>query len=148
MERIRIEISRDPGAEHLPLPKYMTEGASGMDVCAANREPIRIRPGDVVAVPTGLRLAVPVGYEVQVRMRSGLALKHGLTLVNGVGTIDADYRGEVKVIVGHIGREPVEIAPGTRIAQLVAAPVARAELVEMAALPESARGAGGFGSTG
>jgi dUTP pyrophosphatase len=147
-ESVRIEIQRLPSAEELPLPRYMTELASGLDVCAANATEITLAPGDVVAVPTGFALAVPPGFEVQVRARSGLALKHGVTLVNGVGSIDADYRGEVRVILGNIGRAPVAIARGMRIAQLVVARVARAEVVEVAALGETARGAGGFGSTG
>lgn len=148
MDRVRIEIARAPGAGDLPPPRYMTEGASGMDVCAANDEAIVLEPGDVRAVPTGLFLAVPPGFEVQVRARSGLALRHGVTLVNGVGSIDSDYRGEVRVILGNIGREPVRIERGMRIAQLVVARVARAEVVEVERLAGTARGAGGFGSTG
>jgi dUTP pyrophosphatase len=145
---VRLEITRLPGAEDLPLPRYMTAGASGLDVCAANPETISLAPGDVRAIPTGLALAVPLGYEVQVRARSGLALKHGVTLVNGVGSIDSDYRGELKVILGNIGREPVAITRGMRVAQLVVAPVARAEVIEVRELSVTERGAGGFGSTG
>jgi dUTP pyrophosphatase len=145
---IPLPVTRAPGTDDLPLPEYMTEGASGLDVAAANTEPITLEPGDVRAVPTGISLAVPMGFEVQVRARSGLALKHGITLVNGIGSIDADYRGEVKVILGNISRAPFTITRGMRIAQLVVARVARAEVVEVPKLPETPRGAGGFGSTG
>lgn len=150
MDAVRLEIERLPSAEGLPLPRYMTEGASGLDVAAAlpADEPLALAPGDIAAVPTGLKLAVPRGFEVQVRMRSGLALKHGLTLVNGVGSIDADYRGEVRVIIGNIGRAPFRIERGMRIAQLVIARVMRAEVVEVPALDETARAGGGFGHTG
>jgi len=119
-----------------------------MDVCAAVDEPIALEPGDVKLVPTGLFLAVPEGHEVQVRPRSGLALKHGLVVVNSPGTIDSDYRGEVGVIVGNVGREPFTITRGLRIAQLVVAPVARAEVRLVEELPDSRRGNGGFGSSG
>jgi len=126
----------------------MSEAAAGMDVCAAVDEPIALEPGDVKLVPTGLFLAVPEGHEVQVRPRSGLALKHGLVVVNSPGTIDSDYRGEVGVIVGNVGREPFTITRGLRIAQLVVAPVARAEVRLVEELPDSRRGNGGFGSSG
>jgi dUTP pyrophosphatase len=126
----------------------MSEAAAGMDVCAAVDEPISLEPGDVKLVPTGLFLAVPEGHEVQVRPRSGLALAHGLVVVNSPGTIDSDYRGEVGVIVGNVGREPFRITRGLRIAQLVVAPVARAEVRLVEELPDSRRGDGGFGSSG
>jgi dUTP pyrophosphatase len=126
----------------------MSEAAAGMDVCAAVDEPIALEPGDVKLVPTGLFLAVPEGCEVQVRPRSGLALAHGLVVVNSPGTIDSDYRGEVGVIVGNVGREPFTITRGLRIAQLVVAPVARAEVRLVEELPDSRRGDGGFGSSG
>jgi len=126
----------------------MSEAAAGMDVCAAVEEPLTLEPGDVKLVPTGLYVAVPEGYEIQVRPRSGLALKHGLTVVNAPGTIDADYRGEVGVIVGNVGREAFTITRGMRIAQLVVAPVERAEVRLVEELPESGRGEGGFGSSG
>jgi dUTP pyrophosphatase len=126
----------------------MSEAAAGMDVCAAVDEPIALEPGDVQRVPTGLFLAVPEGYEVQVRPRSGLALAHGLVVVNSPGTIDSDYRGEVGVIVGNVGREPFTITRGLRIAQLVVAPVERAEVRLVEELPDSRRGDGGFGSSG
>jgi dUTP pyrophosphatase len=126
----------------------MSEAAAGMDVCAAVDEPIALEPGDVKLVPTGLFLAVPEGYEVQVRPRSGLALAHGLVVVNSPGTIDSDYRGEVGVIVGNVGRRPFTITRGLRLAQLVVAPVARAEVRLVEELPDSRRGDGGFGSSG
>jgi dUTP pyrophosphatase len=126
----------------------MSEAAAGMDVCAAVDEPIALEPGDVKLVPTGLFLAVPEGCEVQVRPRSGLALAHGLVVVNSPGTIDSDYRGEVGVIVGNVGRRPFTITRGLRIAQLVVAPVARAEVRLVEELPDSLRGDGGFGSSG
>jgi dUTP pyrophosphatase len=126
----------------------MSEAAAGMDVCAAVEAPVVLAPGDVKLIPTGLFVAVPTGYEVQVRPRSGLALKHGLTIVNSPGTIDADYRGEVGIIVGNIGREPFTITRGLRIAQLVVAAVARADVEVVRDLPDSARGDGGFGHSG
>jgi dUTP pyrophosphatase len=126
----------------------MSEAAAGMDVCAAVEAPVVLAPGEVKLIPTGLFVAVPTGFEVQVRPRSGLALKHGLTIVNSPGTIDADYRGEVGIIVGNIGREPFTITRGLRIAQLVAAAVARADVEVVRDLPDSARGDGGFGHSG
>ncbi|MCW3835419.1 dUTP diphosphatase [Sphingomonas canadensis] len=143
---IRIAILRLPHGEGLPLPAYATAGAAGMDVVAA--EDLTIAPGARHAVATGFAMAIPEGFEVQVRPRSGLALKHGVTCLNTPGTIDSDYRGEVKVILANLGADPFVIARGDRIAQLVPAPVQRAELEETASLDETARGAGGFGSTG
>ena len=119
-----------------------------MDVCAAVEEPVTLQPGEIRLIPTGLFLAVPAGYEVQVRPRSGLALRHGLTIPNAPGTIDADYRGEVGVILGNMGAEPVTITRGMRIAQMVLQQVVRAEIVECDDLNETPRGAGGFGHTG
>ena len=145
---ITLLVRRKAGCEDLPLPRYMSEAAAGMDVCAAVEEPIALEPGDVQLVPTGLFLAVPESYEVQVRPRSGLALKHGLVVVNSPGTIDSDYRGEVGVIVGNVGRRPFTITRGLRIAQLVVAPVERAEVRLVEELPDSRRGGGGFGSSG
>jgi dUTP pyrophosphatase len=130
------------------VPRYMTEHAAGLDLCAAIDAPRAIEPGDATAIGTGLALAIPPGFEGQVRPRSGLARDHRVTLVNSPGTIDADYRGEVMVLLINHGRERVTIEPGHRIAQLVIAPVVQAELVEAAELPSSARGAAGFGSTG
>lgn len=143
---IRIAIQRLPHGENLPLPRYATDGAAGMDVVAA--EDLTLAPGARHAVATGFAMAIPAGYEVQVRPRSGLALKHGITCLNTPGTIDSDYRGEVKVILANLGSEDFVIARGDRIAQLVPAPVQRADLDEVASLDETARGAGGFGSTG
>ena len=145
---ITLLIRRKAGCEDLPLPRYMSEAAAGMDVCAAVEAPVVLAPGDVKLIPTGLFVAVPAGYEIQVRPRSGLALKHGLVVVNSPGTIDADYRGEVGVIVGNIGREPFTMTRGLRIAQLVVAAVARAEVEVVDELPDSARGDGGFGHSG
>ena len=143
---IRIELKRLPHGEGLPLPAYATEGAAGMDVVAA--EELTLAPGARAAVATGFAVAIPAGHEVQVRPRSGLALKHGVTCLNTPGTIDSDYRGEVKVILVNLGQEPFAIARGDRIAQLVPAVVLRATLDEVATLDDTSRGAGGFGSTG
>ncbi len=143
---IRIELKRLPHGAGLPLPVYATDGAAGMDVVAA--EALTLAPGARAAVATGFAIAIPAGYEVQVRPRSGLALKHGVTCLNTPGTIDSDYRGEVKVILANLGQEPFEIARGDRIAQLVPAVVLRATLDEVATLDDTTRGAGGFGSTG
>lgn len=137
-----------PHAEGLALPDYATDGAAGMDVVAAIGDAIKLAPGERAAIATGLQLAIPEGFEVQVRPRSGLALRHGLTVANAPGTIDSDYRGEVKVLLVNLGQEPVTISRGERIAQLVFAPVTRARLVPVDTLPETARGSGGFGSTG
>jgi len=141
-----IAIRRLPHGAGLPLPTYATAGAAGMDVVAA--ESLLLAPGARHAVATGFALAIPEGYEVQVRPRSGLALKHGITCLNTPGTIDSDYRGEVKVILANLGDTPFPIAIGDRIAQLVPAIVQRATLVESDTLDETARGDGGFGSTG
>ncbi len=145
---IKLMIRRKAGCDDLPLPQYMSSSAAGMDLCAANEAPITIAPGQIKLVPTGLYVAIPEGYEGQVRPRSGLALKHGITLVNAPGTIDADYRGEVGIIVGNIGSEPYIIERGCRIAQLVIAAVTQAEVHVVETLDETVRGAGGFGHTG
>ena len=150
MTRPIIPITRLPHAEGLPLPAYETAQAAGMDLRAAVPEdaPHVLRPGDRHAVPTGLALALPEGFEGQVRPRSGLAFKSGITCLNSPGTIDADYRGEVAVIVLNAGREAFTVTRGMRIAQMVVAPVTRVAWREVDALAETARGAGGFGSTG
>ena len=148
MADITIQFTRRPGTEDVPLPRYMSEHASGMDVCAAVEQPVTLAPGDVRLIPTGITIAIPPGYEVQVRPRSGLALKHGLTVVNAPGTIDSDYRGEVGVILGNISREPFTVERGMRIAQLVAQRVVRADLVPQEVLSDTARSSGGFGHTG
>lgn len=144
----RVAILRLPHGRDLPLPSYATADAAGMDLLAAVETDLVIGPGNRVLVPTGIALALPAGYEAQVRPRSGLALKHGITVLNAPGTIDADYRGEVGVILVNLGAEPFAVRRGERIAQMVVAPVTRAILDEAVALPTSARGAGGFGSTG
>jgi dUTP pyrophosphatase len=146
MPSIEIALLRLPHGAGLPLPSYATEHAAGMDVVAA--ESLTLAPGARHAVATGFAIAIPEGYEVQVRPRSGLALRHGITCLNTPGTIDSDYRGEVKVILANLGAEPFEIVRGERIAQLVPAPVQRAAFVEAARLGETGRGGGGFGSTG
>ena len=148
MSELRIEIKRLPHAADLPLPVYATALAAGMDLCAALDKDVVIAPGDRAAIPTGYMIALPDGYEAQVRPRSGLALKHGITLPNSPGTIDADYRGEVAVIVMNAGRENFTVTRGMRIAQMVVAPVTRISWREAETLSETARGAGGFGSTG
>jgi dUTP pyrophosphatase len=141
-----IRLRRLPNGAGLPLPGYATAGAAGLDVVAA--ESVTLAPGARHAVATGFALAVPAGFEVQVRPRSGLALKHGVTCLNTPGTIDSDYRGEVKVILANLGDAPFEVVRGERIAQLVPAPVQRAAFHEVDELDETSRGAGGFGSTG
>ena len=143
---IEIALLRLAHGAGLPLPAYATAGAAGMDVVAA--EDLTLAPGARAAVATGFAIAIPEGFEVQVRPRSGLALKHGVTCLNTPGTIDSDYRGEVKVILANLGDAPFAITRGDRIAQLVPAPVQRAALAEVATLDDTARGAGGFGSTG
>jgi len=130
------------------VPSYMSAGAAGLDLAAALDAPLVLAPGERATVPTGVAVAIPPGFEGQVRPRSGLAARHGVTCLNSPGTIDSDYRGEVKVILVNLGREPVTIAGGERIAQLVIAPVARLEVTEVEALGGTERGGGGFGSTG
>ncbi len=145
MEKIDVKVIRK---EYGMLPKYMTEGAAGMDVYAAVNEPIKIAPLERVLVPTGLHFEIPFGYEIQVRPRSGLALNHGITLVNSPGTIDSDYRGEVKIIMINLSNEQYEIKPGERICQFVLQKVYHAVLKESDVLEESSRASGGFGHTG
>ena len=145
-DTVPVRVKRLPHGEGLDLPRYATQGAAGMDVLAA--EDVVLPPGGRHAVATGLALAIPEGYEIQVRPRSGLALKHGISLPNTPGTIDSDYRGELKIIMINLGVEAFAIGRGDRIAQLVLAPVVRAGWEEVADLDETARGAGGFGSTG
>ncbi len=148
---VAIRVIREEGADHsVPLPSYETSGAAGADVRAnlPNGTPIILAPGERTLVPTGLRIEIPLGFEVQVRPRSGLALKHGITLPNTPGTIDSDYRGPLGVIVLNAGQEPFEITHGERIAQLIVAPVVQAIFQDVEVLSETDRGAGGFGSTG
>lgn len=148
MSDITVPIRLFPHFQGLELPAYATTGSAGCDLRAAVDGPRTLAPGERAAIETGIAVAIPAGYEGQVRMRSGLALKHGLAALNAPGTIDSDYRGEIKVIVANLGGEPVTIARGDRIAQLVFAPVARARFEPTAELPATSRDAGGFGSTG
>jgi len=146
--RIRVEITRDGHAKDLPLPQASTEGATGLDLRAAVTEPISISPGERRLIPTGWHIALPVGFEAQVRPRSGLALRHGILIPNAPGTIDADYRGEIQVILMNAGSDDFEVGRGDRIAQLVVAPVVRPDWVEVETLDATDRGEGGFGHTG
>jgi dUTP pyrophosphatase len=143
-----VLVRRLPHAAGLPLPAYATPGSAGADIVAAVSEDVQLRPLERRAVPTGLMLAVPPGHEVQVRPRSGLALRHGVTVANAPGTVDSDYRGELMVILVNLGNEPYVVRRGDRIAQLVVSPVVPATFVERVELPPSERGPGGFGSTG
>lgn len=145
---MKVLIERLPDAKDLPLPAYATSGSAGMDLLAAIKEDVTLMPGERALVPTGVRVALPEGYEAQIRPRSGLALKYGISLVNSPGTIDSDYRGPVQVIIINMGSEAVVIQRGDRIAQMVIAPVTCATLVEVDSLPETVRGDGGFGHTG
>jgi dUTP pyrophosphatase len=147
-EPVAIAVVRLPEGAGLPLPAYMTDGAAGADVVAAVAEDVVLAPGERAVVPTGFALEVPHGFEVQIRPRSGLAARHGVTLLNSPGTIDSDYRGPVGVVLVNHGREPFVVRRGERIAQLVVAPVVRAAFREAEVLGASARGDGGFGSTG
>jgi dUTP pyrophosphatase len=148
--KVTVELQRLPHAESLPLPAYQTNDAAGLDLMAAmsDSEPMTLASGQYALVPTGLAIALPPGYEAQVRPRSGLAAKHGVTVLNAPGTIDADYRGEIKVILINHGQTAFVIKRGERIAQMVIAPVVQAALVPVAELSATDRGAGGFGSTG
>ena len=137
-----------PDNEDIPLPAYESLGAAGMDLRAAVPSPVWLNPGNILLIPSGFAIALPPNYEAQVRPRSGLATKHGITLVNSPGTIDSDYRGEIKVPLINLGPEPFEITRGLRIAQMIIAPVSRADWKEVEELPETRRGAGGFGHTG
>jgi len=147
---VEVKIMRLPHGQDLPLPSYQSEHAAGLDLCAAvpSQAPLALAPGARALVPTGIAIALPRGHEAQVRPRSGLAARHGLTVLNAPGTIDADYRGEVQALLVNLGSETVTIARGMRIAQLVIAPVTQATLRETASLDETQRGQGGFGSTG
>jgi dUTP pyrophosphatase len=143
---LKIEILR--GNDDLGLPAYATEHSAGLDLRAALVEPLTLKPGERGVVPTGLKMAIPEGYEGCVRPRSGLAMKHGLTLTNSPGTIDSDYRGEVKILMVNLGQEPVVLKRGDRIAQLLITPVAHAQVIKVESLDDTARGGGGFGHTG
>jgi dUTP pyrophosphatase len=147
---IKLDIRQLPHGEGLPLPAYQSAHAAGLDLLAAVPEdaPLVLAPGKHALVPTGLAIALPLGYEAQIRPRSGLALKHGVTVLNAPGTVDADYRGEIQVILINHGAEPFAIRRGERIAQMVIAPVVQVELVPVASLSTTDRGSGGYGSTG
>jgi dUTP pyrophosphatase len=148
MKSVQIHVLRCPGTEDIPLPEYQTSGSSGLDLHAVVSEPVSLEPGQVRLIPTGIRLAIPAGFEGQVRPRSGLALRHSIGLVNSPGTIDSDYRGEVGVLLINFGKEPFLIRRGDRIAQLVVARVEKIVFVETSELASSRRNEGGFGSTG
>lgn len=148
MTPVEIAVTRLPHSTDLPLPAYETAQSAGMDLAAAIEAPVTLAPGGRAMVPTGLSIALPAGYEAQVRPRSGLAAKNGVTVLNTPGTVDADYRGEVKVILINLGDHAFEIERGMRIAQMVIAPVTQASFAEVDTLPETVRGTGGFGSTG
>jgi dUTP pyrophosphatase len=145
---VEVLIQRLAGNDDVPLPQYMTEHAAGMDVCAAVQEPVVLAPGETKLIPTGIAIAVPPGYEAQIRPRSGLALKKSISIMNAPGTIDADYRGEVGIILTNFGKEPFTVNLGERICQMIIAPVVMAKLTVVAELPSTERGAGGFGHTG
>lgn len=145
---VTVLLQRLPHGADLPLPAYETAGAAGLDLRAAIGEPVTLAPGERVLVPTGLAMQLPEGFEGQVRPRSGLALRHGVTVLNAPGTVDSDYRGEVSVVLINHGSEPFTVTRGDRIAQLVIAPVTQARLLEVGTLSETPRGAGGYGSTG
>ncbi len=148
MAPVTVAVKRLPDGEGLPLPRYMSEEAAGADLCAAVLEDLTLLPGARALVPTGFAIALPAGYEAQVHPRSGLAMRHGVTCLNSPGTIDADYRGPVCVVLANLGTEPFTIRRGDRIAQLIVAPVSRAQFDLIEDLPESERAAAGFGSTG
>ena len=144
----KLLLTRLPHAKDLPVPSYESVLAAGMDIRAALDEPISLKPGERTLISTGIKIAVPEGYEAQIRPRSGLAIRNGITMLNSPGTIDADYRGEVKVIAINHGHETFIVNHGDRIAQLIIAPVVQVDIHEVEALPETNRGDGGFGSTG
>jgi dUTP pyrophosphatase len=148
VERVKVKIQRMEGNGDLPLPTYMSAGASGMDLYAAVAESVTIPPREIALIPLGIIIALPEGFEAQIRPRSGLAAKYGIGLLNSPGTVDSDYRGEVKVILINLGKEPFKVNRGDRIAQMIITRVARAELVEGDNLDDTHRGDGGFGHTG
>jgi dUTP pyrophosphatase len=145
---IAVKFKRLPNGVGLPLPSRATERSAGLDLCAAVEGPVTLSPGERELIPTGFSVEIPTGYEGQVRPRSGLALKHGLTLLNSPGTVDSDYRGEVCIILCNLGREPFTVERGLRVAQLVVAPVVSSAVEEAVELSDTPRGAGGFGHTG
>lgn len=148
MDQIKVKVKKTAGGEDMPLPRYMTSGSAGMDLYAAVDGKEVLKPGEIRLIPTGLSIALPAGYEAQIRPRSGLALKHGISMVNTPGTIDADFRGEIGLIMINLGQEPFEINRGDRVAQMVINRITRAEFTEVEYLDETDRNDGGFGSTG
>ena len=148
MERIEIKVKRLPGQDDIALPAYETDGASGMDLRAAVEGDLVLKPGEIKLIPTGLAVSIPSGFELQTRPRSGLALKHGIGMVNSPGTIDSDYRGEIKLIMINWGRRPFVIKRGDRIAQMLLSQVTRVHVKEVADLDRTSRGDGGFGHSG
>lgn len=148
MKKVKVEIKRKKGCEDIPLPEYMSQYASGMDLYAAVDDTVYLDTNEIKLTPTGISISLPVGFEAQIRPRSGLALKHGITIVNSPGTIDSDYRGEIGIILCNLGKSRFEIRRGMRIAQMVIQPVVQADLVEVRELDCTARGKGGFGHTG
>ena len=148
MSEVAVAVTRLPGNDDIALPRYETAQSAGLDLAAAVAAAVVLAPGGRTAIPTGLAIALPPGYEAQIRPRSGLAARNGVTVLNAPGTIDADYRGEIKVVLANLGDEPFAVERGMRIAQMVVAPVTRIAWDEVDALPDSARGGGGFGSTG
>jgi dUTP pyrophosphatase len=148
VEQVKIQIQRIDGNEDIPLPKYMSSGASGMDLFAAVTDTVIIPPTEVAVIPLGIRIALPEGFEAQIRPRSGLAARHGITTLNSPGTVDSDYRGEVRVILINLGKKSFAVNRGDRIAQMIVTRVARAALVEQDDLEDTKRGSSGFGHTG
>ena len=148
MNTIKVSFTRFPHNKDLPLPTYATAQSAGMDLAAAIDAPVSLAPSAISVIPTGLAVALPAGYEAQVRPRSGLAAKNGITVLNSPGTVDADYRGEVGVIAINLGQDPITISRGDRIAQMVIAPVVQASISEVTELSATKRGSGGFGHTG
>lgn len=148
MPRLTVQATFDAETTDLAVPDYATPQAAGMDLVAANKDPITLQPSERMLVPTGIHMALPPGYEAQIRPRSGLALKHGVTVLNSPGTIDSDYRGEIQVLLVNLGTQPFVIERGMRIAQMVVARFVQIQLHEVEQLPGSERGTGGFGSTG
>ncbi|MGB2491849.1 MAG: dUTP diphosphatase [Candidatus Puniceispirillum sp.] len=145
---LQIDLCRLPHAADIPLPAYASDGAAGLDLCAANDDPIRLESGDRVLVPTGFAIRLPALHEAQIRPRSGLAARYGITIANAPGTIDSDYRGEIKIILINLGTDAFMIERGMRIAQMVIAPVIQCQITEIDSLDSTMRGTGGFGSTG
>ncbi len=148
MDKIKLQVKRLAGADDMPLPQYMTPHAAGMDIFAAVEHELVLNPGERTLIPTGIAIALPPGFEAQIRPRSGMAINYGICILNAPGTIDADYRGEVKVIVANLGKEPVSIKRGDRIAQMVINRVIQGEWAVVEELPQSERNDGGFGHTG